>query len=201
MCFQWAQLIYAILQIWKNKIKQNLTKSESNLLNLNHHLIKNARILTLDKLTAKEIYSVLISSLKNKPTCQSYFENLFPNYTFDWAQFFLLPGIITTNSYQRNFQYKILHNILCLNKKLHMFGKINSPLCSICHSNDEAVAHLFCECVCVSQLWSQLRIFFSTDLNLPLLTPQAVIFSFLVETDKCIFKIINHLLWMFKIYI
>ena len=55
--FQWVQLIHAIPQIWKNKIKQNLTKNESNLLVLNHHLIKNARILTLDKLSAMEIYS------------------------------------------------------------------------------------------------------------------------------------------------
>ena len=60
---------------------------------------------------------------------------------------------------------------------------------------------MFCECVRVSQLWSQLKIFFSTDLNLPLLTPQTAIFGFLAETDKCIFKITNHLLLIFKIYI
>ena len=196
MYFQWAQLIHAIPQIWKDKIKQNLSKNESNLLVLNHHLIKNARILTLDKLTAKEIYSILISSLKNKPTSQNYFENSFPNYTFDWKQIYLLPRIITINSYQRNFQYKILHNILYLHKTLYIFGKIDSPLCSICHSNDETVAHLFCKCVRVSQLWSQLRIFFSTDLNLPLLTPQTAIFGFLAKTDKCIFKITNHLLYI-----
>ena len=40
----------------EKKIKQNLTKNESNLLVLNHHLIKSARILSLDKLTAKEVY-------------------------------------------------------------------------------------------------------------------------------------------------
>ena len=40
MYFQWAQLIHAMPQMWKNKIKQNLTKNESNLLALNHHLIK-----------------------------------------------------------------------------------------------------------------------------------------------------------------
>ena len=40
MYFQWAQLIHAIPQIRKNKIKQNLTKNESDLLVLNHHLIK-----------------------------------------------------------------------------------------------------------------------------------------------------------------
>ena len=113
----------------------------------------------------------------------------------------MLPRIITTNSYRRNFQYKILHNILYLSKKLYIYGKIDSPLCSIYHSNDETVTYLFCECVCVSQLWSQLRIFFSTDLNLPLLTPQTAIFGFLVETDKCIFKITNHLLLIFKMYI
>ena len=145
--------------------------------------------------------SILISSRKNKPTSQSHFENLFPNYTFDWKQIYLLPRIMTTKSYQRNFQYKILHIILYLNKRLYIFGKADSPLCSICHSNDETVTHLFCECARISQLWTQLRIFLSTDLDLPLLTPQTAIFGFLVETDKCFFKITNHLLLIFRMYI
>ena len=127
------------MQIWKNKIRQNLTKNNSNLFVLNHNLIKNARIVTLDKFTAKKIYSILISSLKNKPTSQSFFENSFPNYAFDWKRIYLLPQIITINSYQRNFQYKIFHNILYLNRRLYIFGKIDSPLCSICHPNDETV--------------------------------------------------------------
>ena len=142
----------------------------------------------------------MILSLKNKPTSQNCFENSIPNYTFDWKQIYLLSRIITINSYQRNFQYKILHHILYLNKKLYIFGKIGSPLCSICHSNDETVARLFCECVFVSQLWSQVRIFFSTDLDLLLLTLQTVIFGFVAETDKCIFKITNHLLLIFNLF-
>ena len=137
MYFQWAQLIHAIPQIWKDKIKQNLSKNESNLLVLNHHLIKNARILTLDKLMAKKICSILISSLKDKPTSQNYFENSFPNHTFDWKQIYLLPRIITINSYQCNLQYKILHNILYLTKKLCIIGKVDPPLCSICHSETD----------------------------------------------------------------
>ena len=60
MYFQWAQLIHVIPQIWKNKIKQNLTKNERDALVLNHHVIENSGILTLDKLTVKEIYSILI---------------------------------------------------------------------------------------------------------------------------------------------
>ena len=91
--------------------------------------------------------------------------------------------------------------MLYLYRKLYIFGKIDSPLCSNCFSNDETIVHLFWECVRVSQLWNQLRIFFSTDLNLPLLTPQTAIFGFLAENDKCIFKITNHLLMIFKRYI
>ena len=40
MYFQWAQFIHAVPQIRKNKIKQSLTKNESDLFVLNHHLIK-----------------------------------------------------------------------------------------------------------------------------------------------------------------
>ena len=65
---------------------------------------------------------------------------------------------------------------------MHIFEKIDSPLCSIFHSNNETVAHLFCEFVRVSQLWSQLRIFLSIDSDLPLLTPQTVIFGFIAES-------------------
>ena len=88
--------------------------------------------------------------------------------------------------------------MLYLNKKLCAFGKVNSPLCSICNSNNETAIHVFCECVRVNQLWTQLRIFFSTDIDLPLLTPQNAIFCFLAEIDKCIFKITNHLLLNLK---
>ena len=73
MYLQWAQLINAIPQSWINKIKQKLTKNESNILVLNHHLIRNARILTLDKLMDL-----------NKLTFQNYFESFFPNYTFEY---------------------------------------------------------------------------------------------------------------------
>ena len=47
----------------------------------------------------------------------------------------------------------------------------------------------------------RVRICFSTNLDLPLLKPDTAIFNFLAETDKCVFKIIKHLLLIFKVYI
>ena len=108
-----------------------------------HHLIKNTTAIVLDKLTAREIYSVLLPSSGNIPTSQKYFDKVFPNENFDLKKICILPRVVTTNNFQRIFQYKILHNILYLNKILFTFGKTKTPLCSFCHSCDETIKHIF----------------------------------------------------------
>ena len=49
----------------------------------NHHVIKEARILPLEKLSSNEIYSILISNIVNKPTSNIFFDKLFENTTLD----------------------------------------------------------------------------------------------------------------------
>ena len=114
--FQWMQLIHAIPLIWKQKINDSEKNVEKSYVVQDHHLIKNTRIIALDKLTAREIYSVLLLSSGNTPTSQKYFDKVSPNENFDWKKIYILPRVVTINSFQRNFQYKILHNILYLNK-------------------------------------------------------------------------------------
>ena len=98
-----------------------------------HHLTKSTRVIVLEKLTAREIHSVLLISSGNTPTSQKCFGKILPNENFDWKKMYILPRVVTITSFQRNFQYKILHNILYLNKLLFTFGKIKTPLCSFCH--------------------------------------------------------------------
>ena len=47
------------------------------------------------------------------------------------------PHLVMGNTYMRSFQYKILNNVLFLNKKLYTFGIKPSPLCSFCNLYDE----------------------------------------------------------------
>ena len=54
------QLIHAIPLIWKQKINDSEKNVEKKYLVLDHHLIKNNRVIVLEKLTVREIYSVLI---------------------------------------------------------------------------------------------------------------------------------------------
>ena len=61
--FQWLQLKHAIPHKCKTIIKQN-PGNVSDLLIHDHHLIKGARILPLEKLSSKELYSILIKKLQ-----------------------------------------------------------------------------------------------------------------------------------------
>ena len=118
----------------------------------------------------------------------------------------MLPRLVTHNTYMRSFQYKILNNILYLNKKLHIFGIKPSPLCSFCNLYDETPFHIFYECDRVKFLWSELVQCFQNTLILPTLTPQTAILGFLDSVSNNSFfennKIfINHILLIFNLYV
>ena len=129
-CLKWLQLVDSIPERWKFIIKENY-ENATNLIIHDHHLIKGSRVITLDKLTPTEIYSILISKVQNKPFSNIYFENLFNGYNIGWTAIYVLPCLVKYNTYMRSFQYKILNNVLFLNKKLHTFEIKPSPLCSL----------------------------------------------------------------------
>ena len=104
----------------KNDSEKNV---EKNYVVQDQDLIKNTRVIVLDKLSSREIYSVLLLSSGNTPTSQEYFGRVFPNENFDWKKNFVLPRVVTINSLQRNFQYKILYNILYVNRMLFTLEK------------------------------------------------------------------------------
>ena len=65
-------------------------------------------------------------------------------------------------------------------------------MCSFCHSYDEAIKHVFLECIFVEQLWNNLKLFLTNDISLPILKPQATIFSFINGIENSVYKITNH---------
>ena len=68
-------------------------------------IIKGSRVITLDKLTSIEIYSILVLQLQNKPFSNIHFENFLFNYDdIDWTAINMLPRLVTHNVYMRSFQ-------------------------------------------------------------------------------------------------
>ena len=194
--FKWRQIINSAPKTWKKILKENRIE-RSNLVLLDHQLLKNNRTLGIEKMNSKEIYSIIISSKVNMQTSRSCFEKKFPLYNFQWKDIYTLPRKVTINAYIRSFQYKILNNILYLNKKLHTFGLPNTQQCSFCKMEEEIISHLFYYCIHIQDIWNQVQIYFTDCFHFSQLTRQTAIFGF-HDIDNDTFLIQNHILLLFK---
>ena len=172
------QLINSIPLNLRNIIKNNC--SSINLLLLNHHLVKNNDLISLDKLYFRELYNILVYLSPHRPTSHIYFENLFREQDLYWKKIYLLSRKVLLDCYVRSFQYKELNNIFYLNKKLFIFGRSSSPPFSFCKNVDETILHLFYECDITKALWENFISFFDKSLNLPFLSPQTAFVGFTI---------------------
>ena len=98
------------------------------------------------------------------------------------------------------FQYKILNNILYLNKQLFLFNKKDIKLLSYCRLQDETTNHIFVECTFAIKLWSDLRGYCQCSFDLSILNPQSSTFGFF-EIDSDLVILLNHILLLYKYYI
>ena len=64
--YKWLQIVKALPGEWKNKISSENTVLD--ITNVSPHLLYKARMLSLEKLTSKELYKIIISKITDKPT-------------------------------------------------------------------------------------------------------------------------------------
>ena len=133
----------------------------------------------------------------DKPTCQSYHEKSFVDYDFNWKLINGIHHIAKLETKIRIFQYKLLNNVLYLNKNLFQFGIISQSKCSFCELYDETPLHIFYKCTYVQNWWNQLRLYLLGKVALPALNPQSAIFGF-TDVSHHNFLLVNHLLLIFK---
>ena len=180
MKFKWFQLIHALPREWKEPISVHYGRLE-NLLIQDHHIIKKNQILCqnqiLTKLNGNELYKIQIIIKYEKPTSQSYFEKIFKNSNLDWKAIYLLPCIATVDTTIRVFQYKLLNNVLFLNKMLY-------SLCSFFSLEEETPMHIFYSCNHMQILWERLKYYIENSLDLPSLTSQSAILGSLTLNQK-----------------
>ena len=89
----------------------------------------------------------------------------------------MLPRLVTYNTNIQSFQYKILNNVLFLNKKPHTSRMKLSLPCSFCNLSDEKPSRVFYECGCVNCFWADLVQSFQNSITLPILTLQTATFE------------------------
>ena len=98
--------------------------------------LKKKTLIGIEKLNSRQLYSLLVYTHPFTPTSQKYLNESLKTDSFDRKQIYLLPRLVALDSYSCSFQYKILSNVLYLNKKLFTFWKSTSPLCPFCKLSD-----------------------------------------------------------------
>ena len=97
---------------------------------------------------------------------------------------------IESGAYQKYFQFKLLHNRIITNEKLHNMGISDTKMCKTCLTEIDTLRNMFLECHTTINLWKQVEFWVKTVTSNSLkLTDFDKIFDF-QQKDKTINKII-----------
>ena len=117
----------------------------------------------------------------------------FPELQVSWKEIYSLPFVVTIETKIREFQYKILNNIVFTNEKLFRLKMIDSPLYVFCKGEVESLEHLLFFCEETKMFW---RAFCTGLAECKILIESLNILDVLFGVYKKgeDFKILNHLI-------
>ena len=197
--FKLMGIVNSIPNDWKLTIKQSqqhVCPPSNDAIQIN---IESAVVDVL-KVTSKMLYNEFKRKKQTTPSAQNKLKLKFPDLSLEWKEIYSLPFSVTHDTKIREFQYKLLNNIVFTNEKLFRFKMINSPLCAFCQTEVESPEHLFFHCNVTKSFWQLLFSWISEQkVILTSLTLENVFFGvFHVAED---FHVVNHIILLAKYYI
>ena len=162
----WYGILNAIPKEWKMSVKNcGMYMCERN----QHVLHCTYCGFTVEKIfkhiscwKTKDIYDICVGKKFKEPTSKEFFNSKFNVVNEDWKKIYTLAGKLTIDTRMRIVQYKILNNILYLNRQLFRMKLVDSPFCSLCGHCVETVTDLFLSCTVKLRVHEQ---FFTRDRN------------------------------------
>jgi hypothetical protein len=191
----WAGIINSIPKEWKTYFKQHgeietLKKQIGDCLTLNNKKV------TFEKINTADIYQQIVISKFKTPTSQKHLiSRISPgeNISIDWKTVYGRIYKTTIDTYLRMFQYKILNNILYLNRDLCRFKLISYASCSFCKIHPETIDHLFVYCIKTKNLYFEIRDWLE---KFDLFLPESNTYNIILGVDDLT---INFVILMFKL--
>ena len=150
---------------------------------------------------SSQLLDVTFKSRKQVPsTVQNKFQEKFPKLQTDWREIYSLPFTLTIETKIREFQYKMLNNIVFTNEKLFKLKMIDLPLCTFCKWEIESIEHLFFYCDVTIIFWEALCSWLSNyKIGVQPFTLIYILFGVFNIGDD--FSIVNHVILTAKLYI
>ena len=78
----------------------------------------NSDEVALSGVPSKNLYEAFRNKKQVPPTAQTKLKEKFSHFLMDWKEIYSLPFTVTIETKIREFQYKILNNIVFTNQKL-----------------------------------------------------------------------------------
>ena len=113
-------------------------------------------------------------------------------------EYYGIPFNTTIYTKLRSFQFKVIHNILYTNEKLHKIGYSDTALCTFCKKETETLLHLFVQCESISPLWKKITDNLLQPYGIETLSNKDILLGILVEKQN---NVINHIIMEAKYYI
>ena len=82
-------------------------------------------------LKSKMFYNEFKRKKQTVPSAQKKIKLKFQDLSLEWKELYSLPSTVTHDTKTREFQWKLLNNIVFTNEKLFRFKMIESPLCAL----------------------------------------------------------------------
>jgi len=151
------------------------------------------------KMKSKDVYKNIIKKITTPPSSENFFKSDFDIENENFKQKNCIPFNATIYTKLRSFQFKINHNFLYTNEKLHKVKISDTPLCTFCNSEIEILVHLFVECNKETNVWQEVIDKLLQPFGVTNLTKSVIILG--VETTPEQNEIINHIILEVKYYI
>ena len=196
----WYGILNAIPKEWKMSVK-NCGMCERD-----QHVLQDTYCgFTVEKIfkhiscwKTKDIYDICVCT-KFSSTSKEFFTLKFNVANEDWKRNYTLAEKVTIDTRMRIFQYKILNNILYLNRQLFRMKLVDSPFCSLRGHCVKTVTHLFLSCTVSQELWDEIIEWSRSCMLLPKLTEQIIYLGWFQDSSYNI--LINHIILLFKQFI
>ena len=144
---------------------------------VNHIIIIPQCLRLTPQLKSRHFYKILIDSKYETPISTFRMKSKYGMTEQDICKSRKLIVQTSIDAKSREFQFKILNNILPLNYKLNKMKLIPSPYCSFGCSQNETVEHVMWTCQFTQVFWSELTAFLSY-IDLSFLNERSVITGF-----------------------
>ena len=198
--FKLMGIVDAIPREWRQIIRQSAQHLPPLHIGDTIYLkLENSQVALL-KVSSKLLYTAFKSRKQAPPTAQKKFLKKFPQLQIDWSKIYSLLFIVTIETKIREFQYKILNNIVFTNEKMFRLKMIDSPLCTFCKREIESIEHLFFYCNVTKTFWEAFCSWLSNcNINIQSFKIIEILFGIFNIGDD--FIILNHLILTAKLYI